>query len=1006
MPEAVEIDFLAANGLSPGGRFLCGVDSCARSFVKNSALTLHQKKRHAEHYHRLQANNIKHVNKRWTEEELGILAKRFIAAELECPSIRSIAQRLSEMDSSRTLESIRGAFKKESFKNLVAEIKAKRTGVIRDTPTHSERQKQEWLEDIRNHLPADFDPDSVTPGESCEDNLLKVDAYYETFNSRNKPSKEPRVTGARALPAVVKTGGTRRVRRFLFRKVQRAYGLDRSRLAEKVLDGTWNADQPLPDPGAMEDFWRGVFETESKQDSRQVIPVRQPQWNMVRPVLVSDVEESLKNIDNSTAAGPDGRRKSDILSIPVKDLTGMFNTWLYSGCLPRPLLTGYTTLVPKEVGTTDPAKHRPLTVQSLLVRAFHRILACRLENDCPVSVRQKGFRPGDGLAQNVKILETLLRKARRHRKRLFLVYLDVRKAFDSVSHHSLLKACQRAGVPTPMLSYIDSIYKGACTRLKVNGLLSDPIRVLQGVKQGDPLSSVLFNLTIDWAAEYLDEHIGVTLGQVKVSYLAFADDIVLLAESPVGLENQANCFAKGLKACGLYLNAGKCATMAIDCPPHEKRWVACPDPFLRLGPDLVPAISIESTYKYLGLQFSFHGPSVGVLVKLKRMLENMRKAPLKPQQRLWILKTKVIPSLYHDLVLANLTFGQLKDLDRRIRDAVRSWLKLPKDTPIPFFYARVKDGGIGLDCLEFHVPFMKRQRLLNLMTAEDPVVREACKDVSFRVEIQKWGQRKMYGGYLMNSPDLAKVGWRESLLATVDGRGLKQAADVPFVHRWVDSGLTTMCGRNYCAAVAIRAGVIPTPARVARGRPLKRKTCLTCGPNAVENLLHISQTCPRSHGMRVNRHDKILGLLAKSLADKGWVVEPELRIKTTAGLRKPDLLVYRPNEQAWIIDVTVVADICEDLDTPYKDKIEKYSKHVEISNAVIEKAGVAPTFSAFVLNYRGVYSPGTASDMALLGLTRSRLIFLALICVEQTSIVHRLHQASNLGIRRYREVAA
>ena len=76
---------------------------------------------------------------------------------------------------------------------------------------------------------------------------------------------------------------------------------------------------------------------------------------------------------------------------------------------------------------------------------------------------------------------------------MHLAFLDVRKAFDSVSHDSLMIASRRAGIPPPLLKYIENFYTRSTTRLKVGGKLSEPIRVTQGVKQWDPLSGILFN---------------------------------------------------------------------------------------------------------------------------------------------------------------------------------------------------------------------------------------------------------------------------------------------------------------------------------------------------------------------------------------------------------------------------------------------------------------------------------------------------------------------------------
>ena len=55
-------------------------------------------------------------------------------------------------------------------------------------------------------------------------------------------------------------------------------------------------------------------------------------------------------------------------------------------------------------------------------------------------------------------------------------------------------------------------------------------------------------------------------------------------------------------------------------------------------------------------------------------------------------------------------------------------------------------------------------------------------------------------------------------------------------------------------------------------------------------------------------------------------------------------------------------------------------------------------FSSITLNWRGIYSPGSASDLRLLGLTKEDLTFLAAVCVEQGAIIHRLHQRSTVVV--------
>ena len=83
-------------------------------------------------------------------------------------------------------------------------------------------------------------------------------------------------------------------------------------------------------------------------------------------------------------------------------------------------------------------------------------------------------------------------------------FLDVKKAFNSVSHDSLLIACRRLGVPEPLLEYIHGSYERGATCLQSCGEQSTPISCKQGVKQGDPLSCFIFNAVIDWVLTSID----------------------------------------------------------------------------------------------------------------------------------------------------------------------------------------------------------------------------------------------------------------------------------------------------------------------------------------------------------------------------------------------------------------------------------------------------------------------------------------------------------------------
>ena len=156
-----------------------------------------------------------------------------------------------------------------------------------------------------------------------------------------------------------------------------------------------------------------------------------------------------------------------------------------------------------------------------------------------MSKRQKAFRSDDGLTENVYLLRAVIDHHTRNSLPLNVVFLDISKAFDSVSHHSILKAAQRMNVPPPFPTYLREFYGRSQTSIRVGDDRSEPIYVRRGVKQGDPMSVHLFNAVIDWALAALDPGLGVEIGEgAWINHLAFADDIALVTRTSVGAQRQ------------------------------------------------------------------------------------------------------------------------------------------------------------------------------------------------------------------------------------------------------------------------------------------------------------------------------------------------------------------------------------------------------------------------------------------------------------------------------------
>ena len=96
----------------------------------------------------------------------------------------------------------------------------------------------------------------------------------------------------------------------------------------------------------------------------------------------------------------------------------------------------------------------------------------------------------------------------------------------------------------------------------------------RGVKQGDPLSPLLFNCVIDWALASVYPEMGVLAGEgPRLNHLAFADDVIIICQCSIGCQHFCQRFDKALWSCGLRLNADKSRTLRIAVNGKAKKWM-------------------------------------------------------------------------------------------------------------------------------------------------------------------------------------------------------------------------------------------------------------------------------------------------------------------------------------------------------------------------------------------------------------------------------------------------
>lgn len=188
------------------------------------------------------------------------------------------------------------------------------------------------------------------------------------------------------------------------------------------------------------------------------------------------------------------------------------------------------------------------------------MLALRLEVATPLNPRQRGFiKNALGCLENRNILRSLIEDGKRHSAGVAVALLDHAKAFDKVPYDLLVKGLKRFRAPPRFLGAVISLYAGAQTYFKVQGSKTGNIVIEAGIRQGCPMSPILFNISMD-PLFCLLETAGAgykVINNCHVASLTYADDTAVISEGLQGLTQNLAPVEKFCGRMGLAINLKK-----------------------------------------------------------------------------------------------------------------------------------------------------------------------------------------------------------------------------------------------------------------------------------------------------------------------------------------------------------------------------------------------------------------------------------------------------------------
>ena len=396
------------------------------------------------------------------------------------------------------------------------------------------------------------------------------------------------------------------------------------------------------------------------------------------PPSNEEVNKAIKQMTSGKAPGPDAipaelyKMGGEAIS---SQLTSLFQTTWNQVLLPQELKDATIVHIYRRKGNRQSCdNHRGISLRSIAGKILARVLLNRLldhqeQGHLPES--QCGFRAGRGTSDMIFAARQLQEKCMEQHRDLYTTFVDLTKAFDTVSREGLWKIMEKFGCPSTFIAIVRQFHDGMMARVLDDGEPSEAFPVTNGVKQGCVLAPTLFSMMFSamLTDAFRDYEPGINIKfrtdgklfnprrlqavtKVKETVLRdflFADDCALNASDEHEMQVEMDSLSAACNNFGLTISTKKTEVMFQPAPVNQYH-----EPQISVNGQTLQAVE---TFIYLGSTLS---RTTTIDAEINNRISKASSAFGRLREKVWerrgiSLETKL--KVYRAVVLTTLLYG-------------------------------------------------------------------------------------------------------------------------------------------------------------------------------------------------------------------------------------------------------------------------------------------------------------------------------------------------------------